>query len=108
MLIANTPKPPYYTVIFTSVKSNDNGYAEMSDKMVELVEKQSGFLGFESAKGEIGITVSYWESVEAIQDWYDNSEHKEAQSKGRSDWYDSYSVRIAKVEREYSFKKKKF
>ncbi|PCI96443.1 MAG: antibiotic biosynthesis monooxygenase [Flavobacteriales bacterium] len=105
MPLANTPKPPYYTVIFTSVKSNNDGYDEMSDKMVELVVKQSGFLGFESAKGEVGITVSYWESLEAIRNWYANTEHKEAQNKGRSDWYDSYTVRIAKVEREYSFNK---
>ena len=106
MSIANTPKPPYYTVIFTSVKSGETkGYDDMSDKMVELVEKQPGFLGFESAKEEIGITVSYWESLDSIQEWYKNTEHKEAQNKGRSDWYDSYTVRIAKVEREYSFKK---
>ena len=105
MPLANTPKPPYYTVIFTSVKSNNDGYDEMSDKMVELVVKQSGFLGFESAKEEVGITVSYWESLEAIRNWYNNAEHKEAQNKGRSDWYDSYTVRIARVEREYSFNK---
>jgi heme-degrading monooxygenase HmoA len=77
----------------------------MSDKMLELVAKQSGFFGFESAKEDLGITVSYWESLEAIRNWYNNAEHKESQNKGRSVWYDSYTVRIAKVEREYSFKK---
>ena len=106
MSIANTPNPPYCTVIFTSVKSGESkDYDEMSDKMVELVEKQPGFLGFESAKEVLGITVSYWESLDSIQEWYKNPAHKEAQNKGRSAWYDSYTVRIAKVEREYSFKK---
>ncbi len=106
MTMANTPKPPYYSVIFSSVKHVESeDYEMMSKKMVELVCKQKGFLGFESAKGEIGITVSYWDSLAAIQEWYKNPAHKEAQNKGRSSWYDSYTVRIARVEKEYSFKK---
>ncbi len=104
MSLANTPEPPYYSVIFSSVKNVESKeYDEMSNKMVELVKLQPGFLGFESAKDEIGITVSYWESLEAIQEWYKNIEHKEAQNMGKEHWYQSYNVRVAKVERAYSF-----
>ena len=107
MSIANTPKPPYYTVIFTSIKNAENNeYDAISKRMVELVQKQPGFLGFESAKEGVGITVSYWESLEAIQNWSNNLEHQEAQRLGKEKFYQSFKVRIAKVEREYAFDKK--
>ena len=84
-MIANTPKPPYYAVIFTSVRVEvEEGYREMSDKMVELAQQQKGFLGMESAKNEIGITVSYWDTLEAIKNWKMNINHIEAREKGRS------------------------
>ncbi len=102
--IANTPKPPYYVVIFTSKKVDENReYREMSHKMVELVSKQDGFLGFESAKEELGITVSYWRDEASIKKWRANLKHKEAQKLGREVWYQKYKIRIAKVERDYEF-----
>ena len=94
----------YYAVIFTSTRTEvEAGYAEMATKMVELAKAQPGFIGVESARNEIGITVSYWESLEAIQNWKANMEHVEAQEKGKTTWYKNYKVRIAKVEREYEF-----
>jgi len=42
-MIAETPIPPYYAVIFTSSRiDGDNGYSEMADKMVELAKQQDG------------------------------------------------------------------
>ena len=101
-LVSNTPKPPYYAVIFTTLRSaGDNGYGEMADRMVELAEKQEGFLGIESAREEIGITVSYWANLESIKLWKMNAKHQVAQRKGYEIWYSSFRVRISKVEREY-------
>ncbi|WP_217703365.1 antibiotic biosynthesis monooxygenase family protein [Flavobacterium agri] len=95
-----------YAVIFTSIRTNQNdGYSDMADRMVELAKQQPGFIDVESARNEIGITVSYWESLDAIKAWKQNTEHLFAQRKGRDVWYESYKVRIAKVEREYSFGK---
>lgn len=103
-LIANTPKPPYYAVIFTSHRTDgDNGYAEMAARMVELARKQPGFLGVESARQEVGITVSYWSDLESIKHWKTNIEHQEAQKLGREKWYSSFKTRISKVERDYAF-----
>ncbi|RRQ50212.1 antibiotic biosynthesis monooxygenase [Maribacter algicola] len=97
---------PYYAVIFTSVRTDgDKGYSKMAEAMDELAKTQPGYLGIESAREDIGITVSYWESLEAIAHWKSNSEHMFAQSKGISDWYQNYTVRICKVEREYSWEK---
>ncbi len=99
---------PYYAVIFSSTKvSSDDGYAQMTQYMENLARKQPGFLGVESAREEIGITVSYWESLEAIHNWKQNTDHLLAQRKGISSWYDNYSVRICIVEREYHFKNTK-
>lgn len=99
-------KPPYYAVIFTSVKTEiKEGYTEMADLMLTLAQQQDGFLGVESARSEVGITVSYWKDLESIKNWKQNLEHLEAQQKGRSQWYQSYTTRICLVEREYSFEK---
>ena len=103
-LIAKTPRPPYYAVIFTSHRTehNDN-YSEMSSKMRELAAQQPGFLGIESAREEVGITVSYWSDLDSIKSWKVNIEHHEAQNLGRDKWYSVYKVRITKVERDYEF-----
>lgn len=103
-LIANTPEPPYYAVIFTSLRTpEDHGYGLMAERMAELAAQQPGFLGMESARDELGVTVSYWESLEAIAQWKRQVEHREAQRLGRSDWYAAYRVRVARVERDYGF-----
>jgi heme-degrading monooxygenase HmoA len=95
-------KTPYYAVIFTSKRTNlEEGYAEMAYNMVALAQQQPGFLGAESARNEIGITVSYWKDLEAIKNWKQNLDHLDAQRKGREKWYEYYTVRIALVEREY-------
>ncbi len=101
-LIANTPTPPYYAVIFTSHRTEgDNGYGEMADQMVELAEQQPGFLGVESAREDVGITVSYWADLESIKNWKAHAEHTEARCLGRKLWYSSFKVRVSKVERDY-------
>ncbi|WP_318517320.1 antibiotic biosynthesis monooxygenase family protein [Photobacterium leiognathi] len=101
-LLANTPKPPYYAVIFTSVRTaGDNGYGETANRMIELAEQQPGYLGAESARENVGITVSYWADLESIKNWKANTEHREAQKTGRKLWYESFKVRISKVERDY-------
>ncbi len=107
-MIAKTPNPPYYAVIFSSTRTKgDNGYSEMADKMVELAEQQDGFLGVESARNELGITVSYWRDLQAIKKWKENSEHSIAREKGRNEWYKNFKTRIAKVEIDYEFEKDK-
>lgn len=103
-LLAQTPKPPYYAVIFTSTRTEgDQGYKAMSEQMAMLAQKQPGFLGIESVRDStgFGITVSYWESEEAIRAWKEHVIHKSAQERGKAEWYLNYAVRVAKVERDY-------
>lgn len=95
---------PYYAVIFTSTLTSDHeGYAEMARRMEDLAKQQPGYLDFESAREGVGITISYWESLEAIANWKAHTDHLFAQEKGRKDWYSWYKVRICLVEREYEF-----
>jgi heme-degrading monooxygenase HmoA len=106
MTIAITPSPPYYAVIFTSTRTGDNfGYDAMSDAMVSLAAQQPGFLGIESARDSLGITVSYWDSLEAIAAWKQNSAHLVAQQRGRDLWYQAFKTRICRVERDYAYNK---
>lgn len=101
-LIATTPQPPYYAVIFTSLRTDgDNGYGEMADKMMRFASEQSGFLGIESAREAVGITVSYWQDLESIKQWKNHAEHLVAQKLGHEQWYTHFKTRIAKVERDY-------
>ena len=100
---ASTPQPPYYAVIFTSMRSEvDEGYAQTAQRMEELAAGRRGFLGLESVReGTQGITVSYWTDLDAIREWRADLEHVEAQRLGRERWYERYSVRVARVERAY-------
>ncbi len=100
--IAYTPAPPYYVVIFSSELSSDAaGYEETSEAMVQLARQQPGFLGVESARQGMGITVSYWRDQASISAWRENAEHSLARLMGRERWYSGYRIRIAKVERDY-------
>jgi heme-degrading monooxygenase HmoA len=103
-MIAKTPNPPYYAVIFTTLRTEiDEGYEDTAKKMEELAKQQKGYLGIESVRNEVGITVSYWENVTAIINWKNNVEHTIAREKGRVLWYKKYHLRICKVERDYGF-----
>ncbi|WP_075341992.1 antibiotic biosynthesis monooxygenase family protein [Tenacibaculum agarivorans] len=105
-MIAEISKSSYYAVIFTTLLTdNTEGYKEMAEKMDELAKQQKGYLGIESARNEVGITISYWESLEAIAAWKNNVEHAYAREQGRKKWYKQYQLRICKVEREYGFTK---
>jgi len=101
-MIANTHEPPYYAVLFTSIKTGaDQDYTRMAERMTELAQKQDGFLGVESARNEIGITVSYWRDLESIKKWKQNTEHQHAQKLGKEKWYSQYKVRICRIEHDY-------
>src|SRR5690242_11538598 len=102
--IARTPEPPYYAVIFTSLRTEaDRGYGKMAERMNELAAQQPGFLGIESARTPegLGITVSYWASEEAIRAWKAHADHRIAQETGQKVWYANYHLRVARVERDY-------
>ncbi len=105
-MIARTPDPPYYAVIFTNQRSEaDDGYVAMAERMVDLARQQPGYLGHESFRQPdgSGVTISYWISEEAIRNWKAVEEHRQAQEKGRKLWYRAFKTRVCRVERDYGF-----
>lgn len=103
-MLANTPDPPYFAVIFTSIASKmQEGYHDTVVRMHKLAEQYPGFIGMESAGESFEITVSYWRDEESILLWKQDSFHQAAQEMGKTKWYNAYHVRVAKVERAYSF-----
>jgi heme-degrading monooxygenase HmoA len=102
-VIAATPRPPYFAVIFSSQRTEgDLGYGSMADRMLELASAQPGFLGVESARDAqgFGITVSYWKDEASIAAWKANAEHAVAQRLGHERWYEAFHLRVCRVERE--------
>jgi heme-degrading monooxygenase HmoA len=105
------PPPPYFAVIFNSQRTADDpaGYEAMAERMVELASTTPGFLGIESVRGPdgFGITISYWTDEDAIRAWYQHAEHRIAQERGRAVWYESFALRICRVERARGFERER-
>lgn len=105
-MIISSPPTPYYAVIFNSIlDEHDPEYFRMNDMLRQQAEKLDGFLGEDSARNDYGISISYWKDLDSIQQWRQNADHQWAKQKGRKDFYKEYKIRIARVEREYDFKK---
>ena len=82
-------------------------YQEWSEKMEELVVVQDGYkshFGFRDPETREGVTVSYFDSEESIKQWHNNDEHLQAQSLGRTHFYESFSVEVAEIERSYEWR----
>jgi len=95
-----------FAVIFTSkLRADAQGYEDAADRMVQLAQNRPGFLGIESARGPdgVGITVSYWDSLDAIAAWREDAEHKLVQARGREAFYERYSVHVSRVLRSARF-----
>lgn len=102
---ARLPAPPYYAVIFSSRRNDtdESGYAATAAHLFDTVQRQPGFLGAESTRGAdgFGITVAYFDSEASIAAWRNHAEHAAARERGRTQWYDHFELRIARVERAY-------
>ncbi|MER6563925.1 antibiotic biosynthesis monooxygenase [Streptomyces sp. NPDC001027] len=99
-------EPPYYVAVFTAVRTQDqSGYAETGARMEELVKDVPGYLGMDHAQtpGGLGITVGYFRDADALTRWRRDAEHLVAQERGRAEWYESYTLHVAKVERSHGF-----
>ncbi|HEX4177055.1 MAG TPA: antibiotic biosynthesis monooxygenase [Rhizomicrobium sp.] len=101
--------PGAVAVIFMSKRSDADpqGYAAAADDMRREAERQPGYVGIWSARGEdgVGITVSYWASDEAARGWKANAAHAAIRDQGRAKWYDWYELVVAEVTRGYGWKR---
>lgn len=92
-----------YVVIFRAkVRELDSEYSQVAARMRELALSKFGCIEFHSVtEGENEVALSYWPNEEAIRAWKAHPEHVLAQRAGRERWYESYSVQVAAVTREY-------
>lgn len=102
MKIVKTPEPPYYAVIFTTIRTGneEEEYQELNSELISLAENIEGYLGIESSAG---LSVSYWSSLQSIGEWKNNTRHLYAQKKGYSSFYESFKTRVCLVERDNEF-----
>jgi heme-degrading monooxygenase HmoA len=99
-------EPPYYVAVFVTVRNqSQSGYSETNTRMEDLVKDVRGFLGMDHAQapGGLGITVGYFRDADALTEWRSNAEHRAAQKRGQAEWYQSYTLHVAKVERSHGF-----
>ncbi|NNN33298.1 antibiotic biosynthesis monooxygenase [Streptomyces sp. S3(2020)] len=99
-------EPPYYVAVFTTVRTEDQSdFSETNARLEDLVKDLPGYLGMDHAQtpGGLGITVSYFRDADALTQWRTNAEHRAAQKRGRADWYQSYTLHVARVERSHGF-----
>ena len=98
---------PYFAVIFTSLRKNDDPqYGITNDELESLAKDIPGFLGTESVREGamgLGISVSYWQTMQAIETWRTHTHHRMAKEKGIKNWYKFYSIRICEVEQDNFF-----
>jgi heme-degrading monooxygenase HmoA len=104
---SDTPEPPYCAVIFGfRLRTTDTAeYLATADRLMEIARQLDGFYGEAAARVEGGfcLTVSYWRDEDSIRVWRENLEHTEARLRGKREWYESFKVRVARVERDYGF-----
>ena len=93
----------HYAVIFTAEMAADvAGYAGTVERMNDLVQQQPGYMGkYHRMEGNRELTISYWESLDAVKAWKAHPEHRAAQELGRSKWYADYQVQLVRIDRFY-------
>ena len=93
-----------YAVIFRAkVKKLDGQYSVMAKNMRDLAMSQYGCTEFTSCtEGDEEIAISYWPSLEHIKTWKNDADHLVAQSLGKEKWYETYTIQVVEIKREYS------
>lgn len=98
---------PEFAVIFTSQRSpgDDGAYLQAAQRMMDLAQLQPGFIKADSVRddGGLGITVSYWSSLKAIDGWKNQVEHLAVQKQGKHKWYQSFTIKVCRIERGSDF-----
>ncbi len=92
-----------FVVIFRAkAAALDVEYVKTAAHLRELALASFGCVEFVSvSEGATEIALSYWRDEESIRRWKAHSEHLLAQELGRERWYESYTVQIAEIRREY-------
>jgi len=100
-----------FLVVFRNRKRADidrAAYGAESDLMEDMARRQPGFISFKSyvAADDEVIAVSEWENEDAALAWRKVAEHSAAQSRGRAEFYEEYTLFACKHPRVHRFSRK--
>ena len=79
--------------------------AKVGERMYELVSSMSGYISHKDFTAEDGETVSLFEfdSLESVAAWREHPEHKEAQERGREEFFAEYHIQVCSPIRDYRY-----
>ena len=98
-----------FLVVFRNRKRADidyTAYEADAARMMVLAQAQPGYISFKSysaADGEV-IALSEWTDEASARAWGRLAEHAEVQGRGRSDYYESYTLFACDAPRTHSFR----
>jgi heme-degrading monooxygenase HmoA len=93
-----------FVVIFRAkIAKLDDEYNKVAQRLRDLALTEFGCLEFHAlTEGNDEIALSYWPDQDKIRAWKQHSDHLIAQELGKKDWYESYSVQVCEVKRQYN------
>lgn len=96
-----------YASIFISERPLDPpGYGETMVEVMAEAEQMGGYIGFEALRdGRDGVFISYWQDRASVDAWAAHMGHRQAKSRGVSEWYDAFRVVLCKVEHTRWFRR---
>ena len=100
-----------FLVVFRNRKRADidaAAYGAEADKMERMARRQPGFVSFKSYVADDGevIALSEWDDEDAALAWRRVAEHSAAQSRGRAEFYEDYTLFACKHPRIHRFSRK--
>ena len=96
-----------YAVIFEvqPKPQHKQDYLDTAAQLLDELKAIPGFISVErfaslSSQHKL-VSLSFWETEEAIKQWKANVNHKAAQAKGINEYFEDFRIRVARVERDY-------
>ena len=91
-----------YAVIFKSKRQDANSelYYQHNDLLDEKIKSLPGYIkhsGLRHPETREGVTIAYFNSLDAIDNWRKDGEHMNAKKLAKSEFYENYSVEVAEV-----------
>ena len=97
--------PAIVTVFRSRLRPEHEGYEETAAAMEASARAMPGFVDFTTFASPDGERVSLitFDSREHHDAWRDDASHREAQRRGRADWYAEYHIQVCELVRERRF-----
>jgi heme-degrading monooxygenase HmoA len=91
-----------YAVIFKSKRQDANSelYYQHNDLLDEKIKSLPGYIkhsGLRHPESREGVTIAYFNSLDAIDNWRKDGEHMDAKKLAKSEFYENYFVEVTEV-----------